>query len=404
MAHDFSVPTLSDDESYHGWWEAVKEVIGHHTSVGFLNPDDPEYEGWSTEDARLAYCGEKPEASFPDPMPEDSVPRRYNTRHEETDQETQERERFEWSMKLWKENKLAWEKARDRYLVKERFFKGELVAVEAIVVKSVSTMYKRYLKGQVGAQQKINALLKHARPDEVQLMHTLNKKYRDVLFAYPQSARPGHDSALDAWLSQWEEALGNLFDQGDAELDERKWLSEFALNFNSWWPRIASRVMDLHDKANIRRPQHVQSMISVLKIVKEVREFEAKSSEVKRKRIRGQTFATFEAAGSDTEEETEESSQPQNTQNAKNFKRVRQSGRAMKQDAPPVGIPTANCEACGNPSHKLEQCWNLFPRKSTGSVLITDTARMRAIDRITPHPDLWARYKKELELSKASSD
>ena len=77
MAHDYSVPTLSDDESYHGWWGVVKEVIGHHTSVGFLNPNDPEYKGWSTEDARLAYCGEKPEALFPDPMPEDAAPRRY---------------------------------------------------------------------------------------------------------------------------------------------------------------------------------------------------------------------------------------------------------------------------------------------------------------------------------------
>ena len=84
-------------------------------------------------------------------------------------------------------------------------------------------------------------MLKTAHPDEVQLLHTLHNKYRDVLFAYPHSARPGHDSALGAWLSQWEEALGNLFDQGDAELDERKWLNEFALNFNSWWPRIASR-------------------------------------------------------------------------------------------------------------------------------------------------------------------
>ena len=40
-----------------------------------------------------------------------------------------------------KGEQLAWEKARDRYLVKERFFKGKLVAVEAIVVKSVSAMY-----------------------------------------------------------------------------------------------------------------------------------------------------------------------------------------------------------------------------------------------------------------------
>ena len=47
-----------------GLWEAVKEVIGHHTSVGFLNPDDPEYKGWSTEDAKLVCCGEKPKALF----------------------------------------------------------------------------------------------------------------------------------------------------------------------------------------------------------------------------------------------------------------------------------------------------------------------------------------------------
>ena len=44
------------------------------------------------------------------------------------------------------ENRLAWDKARDRYLTNERFFKGELVAVEAIVVKSLSATYKRYLR------------------------------------------------------------------------------------------------------------------------------------------------------------------------------------------------------------------------------------------------------------------
>lgn len=31
-----------------------------------------------------------------------------------------ERERAGWSMKVWNENKLAWEKARDRYFTKER--------------------------------------------------------------------------------------------------------------------------------------------------------------------------------------------------------------------------------------------------------------------------------------------
>ena len=253
----------------------MKNVIGQHKTVAFLNPEDIKYIGWTTATAKNLYCGEEPPMVFTEPRPEQPTSRsssRYSTRHASVD-DNPDTHIYDNKIKIWEERKRAWEQSVDRYTNRERFFDNEMLLIEGIIDSTVTFDFSRKFEDGFRAEDKINLLLRIARPDDEVLAQQLEQQYKQVMNTFPKARTL--DRTIDSWLRQWQIMIGNQFDQEGDQVRGKKWLSDLALKFENTWPFLAQKILDISDKVVPRSPRNVDLVDSVLHKVRDAQQFES---------------------------------------------------------------------------------------------------------------------------------
>ena len=344
----------------------MKNVIGQHKTVAFLNPEDIKYIGWTTATAKNLYCGEEPPMVFTEPRPEQPTSRsssRYSTWHASVD-DNPDTQIYDNKIKIWEERKRAWEQSVDRYTNRERFLDNEMLLIEGIIDSTVTFDFSRKFEDGFRAENKIKLLLRIARPDDEVLAQQLEQQYKHVMKSFPKAKTL--DRTIDSWLRQWQIMIGNQFDQEGDQVRGKKWLSD-----------LAQKVLDISDKVVPRSPRNVALVDSVLQKVRDAQQFESdkQQQEGDRKRTRGEAFANFDVTGGPADEHR---------------------SKRQNNSRPPRVRFTRRCEACELPGHRLEDCWYLFPSKRPAGFLTTESFRegeARAAKHVDGSPALAERVQ-----------
>ena len=278
---DLTMPMLAGEDDFFGWWKWMKNLIKRHPKVAYLDPENGDFSGWTTEYAKKRFCGEKPPDEFleEEPVHPTQLPTSYNTRASSTSSATQEdrdefvRQQTIATLRLrdWQDKKEAWTKSIDWYMKDKDVFLAELNIIDNAINRSVTTKYSRHFTNDDGPQEKIIKVLEKARPTAARLRHRLYSQYQVVMNATPENFNLLKDPAFDAWLVKWQVMVGDHFEQGGFHILSGQWLFDFARIFEQRLPRITTEVIELAEDAADEQLTNADLVERVLTIVQNAR-------------------------------------------------------------------------------------------------------------------------------------
>lgn len=377
---------LHAEEDLHDWWKAMRQAIYKRKSIAYLDVDDPNYIGWSTERARNVFCGEKPPAQFSEPLPAgvymrqapSANPTRASFGNLETAaaQEVDTKRRFEgWLNRLayWDDSRLRYEMRRDRFSL-------EIMEIDKLIECSVADVYKRSFAENDGPKEKIMTILKRARPSVARLALYLENQYTTVMDAAPMTIEPFHDPTFDVWLSKWKSMIRNQIDQDGIKVRQTRWLYDFNAKFQHSLPTLAVRMHDLYKECLTSKSELTKynMVMEVARLVDDSRRFEDMRHEHNQRK----------------DAEAKQPTQIAPPLAPRGPKRTRHGEQKSGQAQSSQSIC---CEGCDMSGHKLEHCWYLLPHKRPSRLQGTERMReieARATRRVAENPALAQRLAK----------
>ncbi|CAK7262909.1 hypothetical protein SEPCBS57363_000293 [Sporothrix epigloea] len=255
---NFTLPPLDTKEDFVKWWMALKKCLRYNEEIGYLNPEDPKYAGWTEEKARTNYYGEAPKDDFPNIRPPAAtarptiIKREPGTSFSPSDDENTDLLAAQQTVSpalsdLWAYKTSILNSSNERYRANVEHFNGLLDAANTAIDSSVTILFKIYFAASDGPQEKIKKVLQHARPHPGELDAKLTLQNMAVMDAAPTSINFNEDLDFDAWLSNWEKMICKQFDLGGAEVSGHKWLYNLAAKFSLLIPRLCYKILDLSE-------------------------------------------------------------------------------------------------------------------------------------------------------------